>query len=148
MVGDIYITTKAENPSTLWLGTTWQKIEGRFLLGTSSSQASKLTGGSMNKNISQANLPNVKLTVNSFSVTMSAHSHGYARYVGYAWGDANAEVTQDGSGPQAHYRNFNTNSAGGGSSSTASPQTSALGSGQALDITPAYYTTHMWLRTS
>ena len=148
LVGDIYITTKAENPSTTWLGTTWQKIEGRFLLGTSSSQASKLTGGSMNKNISQANLPNIKLTVDSFSVTMSAHSHGYARYVGYAWGDANAEVTQDGNGPQAHYRNFNTNSAGDGSSSTASPQTSALGSGQALDITPAYYTTHMWLRIS
>ena len=147
-VGDIYITTKTENPSTVWLGTTWSKIEGRFLLGTSNSQAAKLTGGSMNKNISQANLPNVKLTVNSFSVTMSAHSHGYARYVGYAWGDANAEVTQDGNGPQAHYRNFNTNSAGGGSSSTASPQTSALGSGQALDITPAYYTTHMWLRIS
>ena len=148
LVGDIYITTKAENPSTTWLGTTWQKIEGRFLLGTSSSQASKLTGGSMSKTISQTNLPNVKLTVDSFSVTMSAHSHGYARYVGYAWGEANAEVTQDGNGPQAHYRNFNTNSAGGGSSSTASPQTSTLGSGQALDITPSYYTTHMWLRTS
>ena len=26
------------------------------------------------------------------------------------------------------------------------PQTSALGSGQALDITPSYYTVHMWLR--
>lgn len=75
----------------------------------------------MSKTISQTNLPNVKLTVDSFSVTMSAHSH---------------------------YRNFNTNSAGGGSSSTASPQTSTLGSGQALDITPSYYTTHMWLRTS
>lgn len=147
-MGDIYITTNSSNPSAKYLGTTWQKIEGRFLLGTSGGGASKQTGGSMSRTISQANLPNVKLTVNSFSVTMSAHSHGYARYVGYAWGDANAEVTQDGNGPQAHYRNFNTNSAGGGSSSTASPQTSALGSGQALDITPAYYTTHMWLRTS
>ena len=37
--------------------------------------------------------------------------------------------------------NYNT-----GSTSSASPQTSALGSGQTLDITPAYYTVHMWLR--
>lgn len=35
-----------------------------------------------------------------------------------------------------------------GTTSSASPQTSALGSGQALDITPAYYSCHMWLRTS
>ena len=59
----------------MYLGTTWSKIEGRFLLGTSGEGASKQTGGSMSKTI-------------------------------------------------------------------------ALGNGQALDITPAYYTTHMWLRTS
>lgn len=33
-----------------------------------------------------------------------------------------------------------------GSTNSVSPQTSALGSGQALDITPSYYTVHMWLR--
>lgn len=75
LVGDIYVTTNSVNPSTTWLGTTWQKIEGRFLLGTSSSQASKLTGGSMNKNISQVNLPNVKLTVDSFSLSTTSHYH-------------------------------------------------------------------------
>lgn len=33
-----------------------------------------------------------------------------------------------------------------GSTNSVSPQTSSLGSGQALDITPSYYTCHMWLR--
>lgn len=33
-----------------------------------------------------------------------------------------------------------------GSTNSVSPQTSALGSGSALDITPSYYTVHMWLR--
>lgn len=33
-----------------------------------------------------------------------------------------------------------------GTTNTAQPQTVNLGSGQALDITPAYYTVHMWLR--
>ena len=70
-VGDIYLTTNSTNPSSLFLGTTWQKIEGRFLLGTSGSGASKVTGGSNSKTIAQANLPNVKLTVNSFSVTLN-----------------------------------------------------------------------------
>lgn len=33
-----------------------------------------------------------------------------------------------------------------GSTNSVAPQTSALGSGSALDVTPAYYTCHMWLR--
>ena len=33
-----------------------------------------------------------------------------------------------------------------GSTNSVSPQTSALGSGSALDITPSYYTVHIWLR--
>lgn len=157
-VGDIYITTKAENPSTVWLGTTWSKIEGRFLLGTSSSQASKLTGGSMSKTISQANLPNVKLTVDSFSL-----SRGNMNIIGHMFGCYNPDATPYGG---AFYKeNGNYTGVGGtssgrglskfdasrswtGTTNSVSPQTNALGSGQALDITPAYYTTHMWLRTS
>ncbi len=157
-MGDIYITTKAENPSTVWLGTTWSKIEGRFLLGTSSSQASKLTGGSMSKTISQANLPNVKLTVDSFSL-----SRGNMNIIGHMFGCYNPDATPYGG---AFYKeNGNYTGVGGtssgrglskfdasrswtGTTNSVSPQTNALGSGQALDITPSYYTTHIWLRTS
>lgn len=39
-----------------------------------------------------------------------------------------------------------TSNNGSGTTGSFSLQTSALGSGQALDITPAYYTVHMWLR--
>ena len=162
LVGDIYITTNSSNPSAKYLGTTWQKIEGRFLLGTSNSQASKLTGGSMNKNISQANLPNVKLTVDNFSLgrgnmditgsfrqagkseTETKHANGAfkvvagAHYTGSQWGARNDGPAFD----------FKASRAWTGTTNSASPQTNALGNGQALDITPAYYTTHMWLRTS
>lgn len=160
-MGDIYITTKAENPSTTWLGTTWEKIEGRFLLGTSSSQASKLTGGSMNKNISQANLPNVKLAVDSFSLSrgnmnitgsyLLTPGHGVvyddgatgAFYAGVHQG--NRPNTMGGPGKTLM---FDASRSWKGTTNSVSPQTSALGSGQALDITPSYYTTHIWLRTS
>lgn len=154
-VGDIYITTNSSNPSTKYLGTTWQKIEGRFLLGTSNSQASKLTGGSMNKNISQANLPNIKLIVDSFSL-----GRGNMDITGSFGGLNNQYDSADG----AFYKSGSSEGAGSGGGDTrvqfqasrswtgttnsASPQTNALGNGQALDITPSYYTTHMWLRTS
>ena len=156
MVGDIYITTKAENPSSTWLGTTWEKIEGRFLLGTSDSQASKLTGGSMSKTISQANLPNIKLTVDSFSL-----SRGTMNITGEFGGDSTwysyykgaflkGELNNDGpgGGGSGGVVKFDASRSWEGTTNSVSPQTNALGSGQSLDITPAYYTTHIWLRTS
>ena len=156
-VGDIYLTTNSTNPSSIFLGTTWQKIEGRFLLGTSGSGASKATGGSNSRTIVQANLPNIKLAVDSFSL-----SRGTQNITGSAdtWTYQSETISSgalyfSGTGK----RNYNVN--GGwsgtslkldasktwtGSTNSVSPQTSTLGSGQALDITPSYYTCHMWLR--
>lgn len=146
LVGDIYITTNANNPSTVWLGTTWSKIEERFLLGTSGGGASKQTGGSMSKTITKANLPNIKIPIDSFSLTVQPHTHGIASYV--------TVYSTNGSWKTFRLNDDNSISgaiqslSSGSSTGSASPQTSALGSGQALDITPAYYTCHMWLRTS
>ena len=146
-MGDIYITTNSSNPSSVYLGTTWSKIEGRFLLGTSGGGASKQTGGSMSKTIQQGNLPNIKLRVDSFSLTTQPHKHGIASSISVFssnGGWRNLRLNDDGNisgGVQSL-------SAGGQNTGSASPQTSALGSGQALDITPSFYTTHMWLRTS
>ena len=88
-VGDIYLTTNSTNPSSIFLGTTWQKIEGRFLLGTSGSGASKATGGSNSKTITQANLPAVKIQLDSFSlsrgtmeITGDFYTSNYIKYAG------------------------------------------------------------------
>lgn len=153
-MGDIYLTTNSTNPSSVFLGTTWQKIEGRFLLGTSGSGASKVTGGSNSKTITQANLPNVKLNVNSFSLSRgtmniigSGSSMGYNTQTvsgAYVKTSRVGSVT-DGSVDVCNI-NFDASKNWTGSTSSASPQTSALGSGQAFDITPSYYTCHMWLR--
>lgn len=146
-VGDIYVTTNSSNPSTKYLGTTWSKIEGRFLLGTSGGGASKQTGGSMSKTIQQGNLPNIKLRVDSFSLTTQPHKHGIASSISVFssnGGWRNLRLNDDGNISGS----VQSLSAGGQNTGSASPQTSALGSGQALDITPSFYTTHMWLRTS
>lgn len=44
-VGDIYLTTLSANPSDIWDNTTWEKIEGRFLLASDSTRAAGSTGG-------------------------------------------------------------------------------------------------------
>lgn len=160
-IGDIYLTTNSTNPSSVFLGTTWQKIEGRFLRGTSGSGASKATGGSNSKTIAQANLPNVKLTVNSFSLsrgTMDITGYigtttdfGVVRNPGSVTGafskvKSYSNRPEGASGTGSNDIDFKASRAWTGATNTAQPQTSALGSGSALDVTPAYYTCHMWLR--
>lgn len=43
-VGSIYMSVNSTNPSTLF-GGTWERIQGRFLLGASSSYTAGSTGG-------------------------------------------------------------------------------------------------------
>lgn len=155
-VGDIYITTFSNNPATKYLGTTWEKIECKFLLATSGSNASGQTGGSNTKTISKANLPNVKLQVDSFSLTtiLSRFTNANSK----AGTNTNGSVTIPENGKSgelctgastggAWFTSF-TNTTYNKSSTSASPYTSSLGSGTPLDITPAYYTVHIWKRLS
>lgn len=44
-VGSIYMSVNAADPSELFSGTAWEKLEGRFLLGSSSTYANGATGG-------------------------------------------------------------------------------------------------------
>ena len=160
-VGDIYLTTNSTNPSSIYLGTTWQKIENRFLLGASSSGASKQTGGSNTKAITQANLPNIKLNINSFSLSRgtmeilgqagkitlrSGETNGVYASGAFQHTSLNNSSFNGGSGWQSSVLDFKASRSWTGTTSTAQPQTVNLGSGQSLDITPAYYTCHMWLR--
>ena len=159
-VGDIYLTTNSTNPSSVFLGTTWQKIEGRFLLGTSGSGASKSTGGSNSKTIAQANLPAVKIQLDSFSLsrgtmeitgTWKGGCNGYtASYLAtgafHTLSASRANRQSDSNGDSSNHLGFTASKSWTGSTNSVSPQTNSLGSGQALDITPSYYTVHMWLR--
>ena len=141
-IGDIYITTLSTNPATRFLGTTWEKIEGRFLLSTSGSGGSGQLGGSNTKTIAKENLPNIKLQVDAFSVTTAKHTHSYTAF--------NPGARRSGGFPGGNDwgNNYTTNTVEGGgqNTGTASPYTSSLGSGTPLDITPAYYTVHIWKR--
>ncbi|MGL6101388.1 MAG: phage baseplate protein, partial [Fusobacteriaceae bacterium] len=74
-VGDVFTTTNNSNPAASWIGTTWSKIEGRYLKGSTGSEASKLTGGANSKVITTANLPAHNHTASGSSNSIAAHSH-------------------------------------------------------------------------
>ena len=164
-VNSLYLSLGSENPSTLWLGTTWQKQEGRFLLGSSSSYALGSTGGSSTVKLAIANLPS-----HTHSATTAAHTHTQPAHA------HNIRASQDfdencvgianphyndikfGGSPKgtAKYTNKSTNSSAELVQSTtatignASPTTSigSTGSGTAFSIMPPYLVVNIWKRLS
>ena len=125
-------------------------------MGTSGSVASKQTGGSNTKTIAQTNLPNIKLTVNSFSLSRGTQNitgsfgamanYNYSSSGAFTRGGQNQDTSGTGNAANGVRFYLDASKAWTGSTNSVSPQTSALGSGSALDITPSYYTVHMWLR--
>lgn len=91
-VGAIYISTEDTSPSQLF-GGVWEKIEGVFLLGSSSSYTNGSTGGEATHTLSLEEIP--------------SHSHEYTHLTigSYGGGNAtsllgdrlNSEITQTGS---------------------------------------------------
>jgi len=64
-------------------GTSWVKIEGRFLLGTSSSYAVNSTGGAATVSLTTANLPSHYHTVGAHSHGLNSHTHNIPSLGGY-----------------------------------------------------------------
>lgn len=55
-VGSIYMNVNSTNPGTLF-GGTWEKIQGRFLLGMSSSYPAGSQGGESTHTLTEAEMP-------------------------------------------------------------------------------------------
>ena len=141
-MGDIYITSNNTNPTSIYLNTTWEELP--FDIYIKSGVNALKTGGSSSVTLAKDNLPNIKLKVDSFSVTTQAHTHTIAGNFGGVqtyWDDAWTTLMRSG-GSTA------TSSAGGGNTGTASPSTETLGSGTAITIQPEYITLKFWKRLS
>lgn len=74
--GMILCFVDSTDPNTLYPGTTWQKIEGKFLLGSSSSYALGATGGSATHTLTIAETPSHDHTLQNHTHSVGAHSHG------------------------------------------------------------------------
>ena len=119
-VGSIYMSVNATNPKDLF-GGTWEKIQGRFLLGMSSSYPAGSQGGEATHTLTANEMPN--------------HTHQFIDY----WTVAAAS----GTGRQAVKFNNNMHSPESGGLSTGSS-----GGGQAHNNMPPYLAVYIWKRTA
>lgn len=144
-VGDIYHTTKNEHPAVIWPFTTWEKIEGRFLLGSSGSYALGSIGGSATTTLSEANIPRHRHQVDSTTATIPEHTHTINTGTNdYRRNDG--RITWGGTGD--FRSSYTTNSAGGGSTGAIAPYTNYVGNGTAFNNMPPYLVVNIWKRLS
>ena len=128
------------NPAELYSGTTWELITaGKYI--QSGSTALNI-GGSNTVSIAKANLPNIKLKVDSHSHTQPAHTHNL--YFNTAGGYSDIIDADNPKGNKDYLTK--TESAGGENTGTSAPYTETLGSGTALSIQPSYITLKFWKR--
>ena len=73
-VGAIYTSTVSTSPATLFGFGTWEQIQGRFLLGVSSSHGAGTTGGAETVTLTTAQLP----SHNHSGSTGSAGNHNHS----------------------------------------------------------------------
>lgn len=166
-VGDVYVTTNTANPADLWSGTSWTKLEGRFLKATNSGEAPKTLGGSNSKTLTVANIPSHS---HSISIGESGyHSHGQEAHA-HSQPSHNHNIScQSTRGKfivtQEHISiggnsSTGTTYAGGENTGVAQPviygngnhihsaSIRNTGSGSSFDVTPSYFSVNMWIRIS
>lgn len=121
-VGSIYQTISPENPSVTFGGGTWERIEGRFIMGASDTYPAGSTGGSNTVPINKDNLS--KTTIDVYGIYKITETGNKIDTLTYA----------------------NQGATSGEWSKIA--ETSELGSGIPLNILPPYYSVYIWRRVA
>ena len=156
-INSIFLSLDNSNPATLFLGTTWEKQEGSFLLGSGSAYALGSTGGSSTTTLSKENLPNVKLQIDSFSLgkgTQEITGDFYtSNYIGYAGSGAfyRKQSGLGGHGGDSSSGNkigFQASKSWTGMSTSAAPYTTNMGDSTPFNNMPPYLVVNIWKRLS
>lgn len=120
-VGSIYMSVNAADPSKLFSGTSWEKLEGRFLLGSNSTYTNGSTGGEATHTLTFSEMP--------------THRHSiYYPNAGGPYGDANISYPE-GSGVNKTWQ-------------AEMCKTESAGDSVAHNNMPPYLVVNMWKRTS
>lgn len=117
-VGAVYISMNNTSPATLF-GGSWTKIEGKFLLGTSSTYPTGSSGGEETHTLSVAEMP--------------SHNHNFYLQRGSNTAERTALLEWAMSSQVAGWQTWQTDSTGGG---------------QAHNNMPPYLAVNIWYRVS
>lgn len=171
-VGSIYMSANDVNPSVLFGGGTWEKIEGKFLLSSyGSTYTLGSTGGEANHTLTVDEMPSHTHTQNAHTHTQNAHnhsqnSHNHTQNAHYHAMTGNKTCgLQSGSylrvgSIRSAEGSKNTNSTTATNKATTATNNSATatnqnatatnqntGKGYAHNNMPPYIVVHMWKRT-
>ena len=131
-VGSIYMNVNSTNPGTLF-GGTWEQIQGRFLLGMSSSYPAGSQGGETEHTLSANEIPNHS---HNFSYQETNQNKSFSGYTVNKIGTAYPGL-------------LGVNMALGADWSSAGTLTlGSVGGDQAHNNMPPYLSVYIWKRTA
>lgn len=155
-INSLFLTLGTENPATLFLGTTWEKQEGRFLLGSNSAYTLGSTGGSATTTLTKANLPSEKLQLDSFSlgrgtqeITGQFNAGGNSTNPAGKGAFSVSSSRNPGSSGNDDYAvifNFTASKSWTGMSTSAAPYTTNMGDSTPFNNMPPYLVVNIWKR--
>ena len=132
-VGSFYISAKSTNPATLF-GGTWEQIQGRFLLGRSSSYPVGSMGGEATHTLTESEMPSHKGHLSSGIAGGAPYEKG--NYKGFLNSDKMTPYSDIGRGWNVYAGN------------EMHPASEAVGGGQAHNNMPPYLSVYIWKRTA
>lgn len=128
-VGSIYMNVNSTNPGTLF-GGTWEKIQGKFLLGMSSSYPAGSSGGEAKHTLTTSEMP----THDGHLVPDSSGGTTGGTYNGYLKSDKMTPYGNSGRG----WKLYN--------SDEICPNYQTVGEGRSQNNMPPYLSVYIWKR--